>query len=108
MIPGGRAGVSALQKILGKKIRIKAETLEKERILNKTGRGTATMNRQETEESLCLELASAQVIAYRPVFLHDWSPAASACHENVDRWVSETIGNVAVRGWVVYMPSVLC
>ena len=64
------------------------------------------MERQELERSLCLGLASAQVIPYQRVSLQGWSPAASACHENVDRWVSETIGNVAVRGWVVYMPSV--
>lgn len=45
---------------------------------------------------------AAPVLACRTVvFKNGDRPALSKCHSNVDRWVAENPGYVAVRGWLV-------
>ncbi|WP_421847976.1 hypothetical protein [Novosphingobium sp.] len=45
-------------------------------------------------EAICLECRQVK-------FLDGTVPERNRCHDNVDRWVAENEGAVAVRGWLI-------
>ena len=40
-------------------------------------------------------------IQFKAVKIEDWEPLPNRCHDNVDRWVAESLTRGAVRGWLI-------
>lgn len=55
---------------------------------------------EEYRTQICIGLQSAVQVPYVSVAEGDWQPQIANCHDNVDRWVRQKPGIVAVRGWV--------
>jgi hypothetical protein len=48
---------------------------------------------------------TAAKVPYREVGLEDWQPELNKCHDNVDFWIEHHGNDLAVRGWIFWLPD---